>query len=153
MRLSTEECWNHLRTAERGALSPVNQKKTIDAVPVCFAVVGKVIATPIDTVKPKRTTELGRLSNLEREAVATLLCDHWNRYDWSQLWWVQAHLVHRSAHDVSRSVYDECDAALRGKYAQYRDTEFADIIVFNVKTITGWSGGSGDEGDETDAGG
>jgi hypothetical protein len=139
VRLSTDDCWSYLRGADHGALCTVNEKKEVDAVPACFAVVGKLIVTPIDTVKPKHTTELGRLSNLERDASATLLCDHWDRHDWSQLWWVRAHLVWRSAHDVSNAVLEECDGALRGKYAQYRDTEFADVIVFNVKSLVGWS--------------
>jgi PPOX class probable F420-dependent enzyme len=129
-----------VRATDHGALCTQNVKGTVDAVPVCFVVVDKVVATPIDTIKPKRTTELARLRNLAHDASATLLCDHWDRDDWSQLWWVRAHLVRRSAHDVSNAMREECDAALRGKYAQYRDTEFADIIVFNVMSIIGWSG-------------
>ena len=129
-----------MRAADHGLLCTLNEKGTVDAVPVCFAVVGKVVATPIDTVKPKRTTELGRLHNLAHDASATLLCDHWDRYDWSRLWWVRAHVARRSAHDVSNAMREECDAALRGKYAQYRHTEFSDIIVFNVKSMVGWSG-------------
>jgi PPOX class probable F420-dependent enzyme len=151
MRLSTDDCWSTLRAAEHGVLCTVNEKKTVDAVPVCFAVVGKVIATPIDTVKPKRTTELGRLSNLERDTSATLLCDHWDRADWSQLWWVRAHLTRRSAHDVSNALLEECDAALRGKYDQYRDSEFANVIVFNVKTMVGWSGAAGESTGEAES--
>jgi PPOX class probable F420-dependent enzyme len=139
VRLSTDDCWNFLRAADHGALCTVNEKGTVDAVPVCFAAVGKLIATPVDTVKPKRTTELGRLINLERDASATLLCDRWDRDDWSRLWWVRAHLVKRSAHDVSSAVLEECDAALKGKYAQYRDAEFADVIVFTVKSMVGWT--------------
>jgi PPOX class probable F420-dependent enzyme len=139
MRLSTDECWSSLRAADHGVLCTINEKSTVDAVPVCFAVVSKVIATPVDRVKPKETTELGRLKNLERDASASLLCDHWDRDDWSQLWWVRAQLVRRSPHDVSPSLLEECDAALRGKYHQYRDADFADVIVLNVKSLTGWS--------------
>jgi PPOX class probable F420-dependent enzyme len=139
MRLSTDECWSSLRAADHGVLCTINEKSTVDAVPVCFAVVSKVIATPVDRVKPKETTELGRLKNLERDASASLLCDHWDRDDWSQLWWVRAQLVRRSPHDVSPSLLEECDAALRGKYHQYRDADFADVVVLNVKSLTGWS--------------
>jgi PPOX class probable F420-dependent enzyme len=139
MRLSTDECWSNLRAADHGVLCTINEKSTVDAVPVCFAVVSKVIATPVDRVKPKETTELGRLKNLERDASASLLCDHWDRDDWSQLWWVRAQLVRRSPHDVSPSLLEECDAALRGKYHQYRDADFADVVVLNVKSLTGWS--------------
>ena len=112
--------------------------------PVCFAVVGKLIATPIDRVKPKDTFELGRLKNLDKESRATLLCDHWKRHDWSELWWVRAHLVRRSGHDVSEKVRSDCEAALREKYEQYRGTDFDEVIVFEVKTLVGWS--AADEG-------
>jgi PPOX class probable F420-dependent enzyme len=143
MRLSTDQCWSYLRAADHGALCTINEKSTVDAVPVCFAIVSKVIATPVDRVKPKETTELGRLKNLERDASASLLCDHWDRDDWSALWWVRAQLLRRSPHDVSPSLLEECDAALRGKYHQYRDADFADVIVFNVKSLTGWSAAGG----------
>jgi PPOX class probable F420-dependent enzyme len=120
-------------------LSTANARGTIDAVPVCFAVSGKLIATPIDRVKPKDTFELGRLKNLDKESRATLLCDHWKRHDWSELWWVRAHLVRRSGHDVSEKVRSDCEEALREKYEQYRGTDFDEVIVFEVKTLVGWS--------------
>ena len=146
MRLSTEDCWSYLRAAEHGVLCTINEKKAVDAVPVCFAVVGKMVATPIDTVKPKRTAELGRLANLDRDASATLLGDHWDRHDWSQLWWVRAQLVRRSAHDVSNAVLEECDTVLKAKYPQYRDTSFSDMVVFNVTSLIGWSAAERSEG-------
>jgi hypothetical protein len=115
-------------------------KTTIDAVPVCFAVVSDLIATPVDRVKPKRTSELGRLRNLDHDPAATLLCEHWDRHDWTGLWWVRASLLRLSSPDVSSSTIAECDAALRGKYTQYRDTDFATILVFKVQSLIGWSG-------------
>jgi hypothetical protein len=127
-----------LRAADHGVLCTSNSK-TIDAVPVCFAVVSELIASPIDRVKPKRTTELARLRNLDRDPSATLLCEHWDRHDWTRLWWVRAHLVRRSAPDVRSSVLAACDTALRGKYVQYRDTDFADILVFDVTSLVGWT--------------
>ena len=139
MRLGNDACWEHLRGAGHGVLSTTNAKGTIDAVPVCFAVSGKLIATPIDRVKPKDTFELGRLKNLDKESRATLLCDHWKRHDWSELWWVRAHLVRRSGHDVSEKVRADCEAALREKYEQYRGTDFDEVIVFQVKTLVGWA--------------
>jgi hypothetical protein len=114
-------------------------RQAIDAVPVCFVVVGKVIASPIDLVKAKDTTELGRLKNLDRDATATLLCEQWVRHDWSRLWWVRAQLVRRSGHDLTATLRDECEDALRHKYFQYRGTEFADLLVFNVKAVAGWA--------------
>jgi hypothetical protein len=108
-------------------------------VPVCFVVVGKVIASPIDTVKAKETTELGRLKNLESDATATLLCEQWVRHDWSQLWWVKAQLTRRSGHDISAKMHEGCEEELRRKYFQYRGTGFADLLIFNVKSVSGWA--------------
>ncbi len=126
--------------AERGVLCTTNARGEIDAVPVCFAVVGPHVATPVDRVKPKGTTALGRVENLERDAAATLLCDHWDGDDWSRLWWVRARLVRRSAHDVGAPLRSDCEDALRAKYAQYRDEDFADVLVFDVTQTRGWSG-------------
>ncbi len=104
MRLTNDDCWRLLGAADHGVLCTAGAQERIDAVPVCFAVVLRSIVTPIDRVKPKETTELGRLKNLQRNANATLLCDHWDLSEWSRLWWVRAHLVHRSGHDVERDV-------------------------------------------------
>jgi PPOX class probable F420-dependent enzyme len=141
VQLTTEQCWQRLRASEHGVLCTSNAKGTIDAVPVCFAAMGEVIASPIDQVKAKTTTELGRIRNLERDPSATLLCERWDSHDWSQLWWVRVGLVRRSGHDVSIKLVDQCARALREKYSQYRDTEFAEVILFDVQRLTGWSAG------------
>lgn len=120
-------------------LCTTGARGTIDAVPVCFVVLAEVVASPVDLVKPKDTTELGRLKNLDRDASATLLCEHWSRHDWSRLWWVRAHLVRRSGHDVKTTFLAECEAALRERYYQYRGVEFADVLVFDVKSLIGWT--------------
>jgi PPOX class probable F420-dependent enzyme len=157
VRLTNDVCWEHLRGAGHAILATTNAKGTIDAVPVCFAVSGKLIATPIDRVKPKDTNELGRLKNLDKENRATLICDHWKRHDWSELWWVRAHVVRRSGHDVGDKVREACEEALREKYEQYRGQEFDEVIVFEVKTLVGWaatdeaSGGAAEDGEETES--
>ena len=139
MRLTPDECWSCLRSAEHGVLCTTNARGAIDAVPVCFAVVSELIVTPIDQVKQKETTELGRLRNLDRDPTATLLCDHWSMDDWSQLWWVRARLVRRSDHQVGDELLRECEGALRRKYAQYRGAEFAQLVVLDVRKFVGWS--------------
>jgi hypothetical protein len=120
--------------AEHGILCTTNAAGGIDAVPTCLAVVGARIATPIDTVKPKETAELGRRANLERDPGGTLLCENWDPDDWSRLWWVRARLVLLSVPDV-----DEYEAALRAKYMQYRTVDFAAVLVFDVLDVVGWS--------------
>jgi hypothetical protein len=125
--------------ADHGVLCTSGALGAIDTVPVCFAVVGKVIASPVDLVKPKDTTELGRVKNLDRHAKATLLCERWSRHDWSRLWWVRAGLVRRPDHDVKGSLLEECAAALRERYYQYRGADFAGLLVFDVTSLTGWA--------------
>jgi hypothetical protein len=136
MRLSLAQCWTFLTAAERGVLSTMNQQDTIDAVPVCFAVVGETVVSPVDRIKPKETVELARVWNARHTGRATLLCDHWDPDDWSRLWWVRAHLVLRP--DAATEL-GPLEDALRRKYGQYADAAFAHLLVFDVERLLGWS--------------
>ena len=138
MRMTSDDNWRRLRSADHGILCTSNRQQRIDAVPVCFSVVCGTVVTPVDRVKAKETTELGRLRNLDHDAAATLLCEHWDPDDWSRLWWVRAHLVRRPDHDVSSGQREECESALRQKYRQYGGTEFAQVVYLDVKTLVGW---------------
>jgi len=138
--LTLEQSWDLLRGAERAVLCTTNARGAIDAVPVCFAVVGTRVATPVERVKPKRTTALARRRNLERAAAATLLTDHWDAKDWARLWWVRARLLWRAPSEVGAEFHESCQAALRAKYSQYEGAQFVDVLVFDVTEIVGWSG-------------
>ena len=137
MRLSLEACWEHLGEADHGVLSTFAPQH-IDAVPVCFVVVDDAIASPVDRVKAKETTELGRLQNLDRTPLATLLCEKWVADDWSQLWWVRARLHRLGEEQTSSAFRRECESALRDKYPQYRKAEFSGLLVFDVTSLSGW---------------
>jgi PPOX class probable F420-dependent enzyme len=139
MRLAHDDCWSRLRSAEHGILCTLGPEDTIDAVPICYAVVSERIVTAIDRIKPKASTELGRLRNLDRNPKATLLCDEWNGSDWSQLWWVRARLTRRVGGDNLESSFDAYERALREKYVQYRDAEFVELVVFDVASLIGWA--------------
>ena len=54
-----------------------------DLVPACFAIDEDRLAIPIDSVKPKGSTALGRIRNLERDPRASLLVEHWDPADWT----------------------------------------------------------------------
>jgi PPOX class probable F420-dependent enzyme len=87
-------------------------------VPICFALVDGWLASAVDH-KPKRTGQLRRLDDMEREGSATVLVDHYEE-DWSQLWWVRIRgraVVHRDRDDEAVAVL----AALAAKYSQYRE--------------------------------
>ena len=136
MRLSLAQCWTLLASAERGVLSTRNQRDTIDAVPVCFAVVGETVVSPVDQIKAKETVDLARVWNARHTGTATLLCDHWDADDWSRLWWVRAHLVLREDQTTDVARFED---ALRQKYHQYRGAEFAHVLVFDVDRLLGWT--------------
>lgn len=147
MRLSAEQCWKRVRETDHGVLCTTNASGAIDAVPVCFALVGTRLVSPIDTVKPKATTALGRRTNLDRDPRGTLLCECWDRDDWSRLWWVRARLALVPDHEVDERLRAESEAALRARYSQYTPADFVALLVFDVAGMIGWSASDSQPGD------
>jgi PPOX class probable F420-dependent enzyme len=128
----------------RFASSPVARLATVRAdgrphiVPVVFVLVENTIFTAVDA-KPKRTTRLQRLANIELEPRCSLLVDHYED-DWSQLWWVRA--------DGEAAVVEPAEAgkgllALVARHNQYRDTApSGPLLSIRVLSWSGWSASS-----------
>ncbi|MGC0366700.1 PPOX class probable F420-dependent enzyme [Rhodococcus sp. 27YEA15] len=87
-------------------------------VPLVFAVSGAVLYSCVDH-KPKTTTALRRLRNIEETGRVSLLVDHYDD-DWSQLWWVRvdgdAEVLAPGTPEAELAV-----DALATKYHQYVD--------------------------------
>jgi hypothetical protein len=66
-----------------------------------------------------------------------LLVDKWDDVDWSQLWWVRAHLEWQGESQSSRAA--TLSSLLAQRYPQYSDEPFERILVFRIAAITGWS--------------
>ena len=132
----TSDLRRRLESADHGVLSTLHPERGVDAVPVCFVVDGDLVGIPIDSVKAKRSTNLGRLSNLERDPRATLLVERWDRDDWSQLWWVRASLTLREA-DPTR--HDRFLGLLEHKYPQYTEGTIEALILLTIVEVVGWS--------------
>jgi PPOX class probable F420-dependent enzyme len=107
-------------------------------VPICFALDGEQIVAAVDH-KPKTTTALARLADIERTGRATLLVDRYDDTDWSGLWWVRITgpaLVHapddpRTAAALSRLVE---------KYPQYRQSPpVGPTYSIAIEHLTWWS--------------
>jgi PPOX class probable F420-dependent enzyme len=137
VHLEHEEALRRVSAADHATLATVNRTGSADLVPVCFAIVDGRVAIPIDTVKPKDSTALGRVDNLERDPRATLLAEHWDAEDWSRLWWVRLSLRRRAPE--GDPTLDELVAALRGRYRQYGDATFVEVLVFDIERVSGWS--------------
>jgi PPOX class probable F420-dependent enzyme len=123
---------------ERFAGAPVARLATVTpdgrphVVPIVFAVDGDVIYTAVDG-KPKSSTRLQRLANIEANPRVSILVDHYAD-DWSQLWWVRA--------DGVATVRAECERGLellRSKYAQYEQVSLdGPVITVAVEKWTSW---------------
>lgn len=107
-------------------------------VPVTFAVSGDVVVIAVDH-KPKATTNLRRLRNIEANPAVCLLVDEYTE-QWSQLWWARADghaTIRRSPADPERATAVRllCD-----KYPQYaaRPPE-GPVIHIDVHTWSGWA--------------
>ena len=139
MRLTDDQAQTRLATHDHGILCTVHAERGVDAVPVVYAVDDAgFVGVPVDLVKPKASSRLQRERNLEGDPRATLLVEHWNRDDWSRLWWVRAELRWEAEPDAAQ-VSDLADR-LAGRFPQYRDQPFARVLVLRIAGVTGWTG-------------
>jgi hypothetical protein len=142
MIIDRHHCESLLMEADHGILGTVHARRGVDAVPVCFAVGHATVAVPIDTVKSKHSTDLQRVTNLDVDSRAVLLCEHWDPLDWSQLWWVRAFMARVELDANPRARLED---QLVEKYPQYRDRPFAGLLTFRITELDGWSGRSGSD--------
>jgi PPOX class probable F420-dependent enzyme len=103
-------------------------------VPIVFALAGDTIYHAVDH-KPKRTTALKRLANLEADPRAAVLADAYDE-DWERLWWVRADGTAR----ILEPGHAEAIALLAARYPQYRERPpEGPVIAVDVTRWTGWS--------------
>jgi hypothetical protein len=142
MRLAEDEARARLARHDHGILCTVHAERGVDAVPVAFAVDEEgYVGVPVDRVKPKVSTRLQRERNLQADPRATLLVEHWDRGDWSRLWWVRAELRWEGDADANRAAV--LAAGLAERYPQYRDEPFHRVLVLRIVGVVGWAAGTG----------
>ena len=122
--------------------APVARLATVDAagrprvVPCCFALDGDVAYSAVDH-KPKRTSRLARLSDIEANPAVSLVVDHYED-DWSALWWVRLDGRARVVEDGPE--WERGVALLVAKYLQYRERPPAGpVIAITVERVRAWS--------------
>ena len=135
MHLDSDEAMRRAIAADHGVLATLNKVHGASLVPACYTIDGDRLAIPIDAVKPKGSTALGRVRNLERDPRAALLVERWDATDWSRLWWVQLLLVRTQEQPERVAVLER---GLRERYPQYRDSAFVDVLTFRIEKIGGW---------------
>jgi PPOX class probable F420-dependent enzyme len=96
---------------------------------------GRDVLVPVDTIKPKRTTELQRVRNLGADPRCTLLVEHYSD-DWAELWWVR---VSGSATQCPSDDFDEASALLADRHPQYgAPGSITTVMVLTPTALIGW---------------
>ena len=143
MNLSSEQSHDRVAANEHGVLATLHAARGADLVPVVYTVVDGHVGVPVDLVKPKASTRLQRERNLAADPRATLLIEHWDRDDWSALWWVRTRLHWLGAGMTESAAASELAERMADRLAerhtQDRDFPFVRVLVFRIEGMTGWS--------------
>jgi PPOX class probable F420-dependent enzyme len=136
VKLSESEARERLNAARVATLATIGDDGTPHLVPITFAVEVDLIYTTVDR-KPKSTSNLRRLRNIEQNPRISLLANHYSD-DWQELWWVRIDgraNVTAQAEEVKRPI-----DLLVERYEQY-GARRADgpLITIRADRWTGWS--------------
>jgi PPOX class probable F420-dependent enzyme len=134
--MDRERMRRRVQNARVGRLATAGSDAQPHAVPVCFVLVGNVAYSAVDQ-KPKRSTRLRRIANIEATGRACLLVDAYSE-DWSTLWWVRLDGRARVVDDPAES--GRALAALTEKYPQYAAAPPpGPVLALDIERWAGWS--------------
>jgi PPOX class probable F420-dependent enzyme len=135
MELSESEARERLAAARVARLATVGAEGQPHVVPITFAADGNRIFTAVDH-KPKTTSNLRRLRNIQENPTVALLVDHYAE-DWDELWWVRVDGAAYILGDEERA-----RDLLVQKYQQYRQRPpDGPVIVIETERWIGWTWG------------
>jgi len=130
-----------LREARVARLATADAGGQPHVVPVCFAVDGETIYTPLDE-KPKRVAprRLRRVRNIEANPRIALIVDHYEE-DWRRLRFALVTGTARIIEDGPE--HARAIALLREKYPQYRAMRLEDrpVLVISPHKVVTWAAG------------
>ena len=125
-----------VRAARVAHLATADARGQPLVIPICFVYDGKEFFSPIDE-KPKRTTRLKRLRNLQENPKLSLVIDRYNE-DWRRLAYV---LITGEGKVLFRgNKHRRAVRLLRRKYSQYRDMviQVRPLIVVIPRKVKIW---------------
>jgi PPOX class probable F420-dependent enzyme len=134
--MDADEMRRRIDGAQVARLATVGRDGRPHIVPITFAMNDATIYFAID-FKPKKTTDLQRLRNIEANPSVSVLVDHYEA-DWTKLWWVR---VDGSARIViDGALFENGIARLTQRYAPYRSARpVGPVVAIAVERMTGWS--------------
>jgi PPOX class probable F420-dependent enzyme len=134
--VNTAEAVEFLASSRVARLATVRPDGRPHVVPITFAVTGDTIVTMVDQ-KPKTTTRLQRLANIEAHPSVSVLVDEWSE-DWDRLRWVRVDgsaVIHQEG-----ETWQEAQDALVAKYPQYRDHPPGGVaIAISIEHVSRWA--------------
>src|SRR6266851_7798094 len=134
--MDTDEMRRRIATMNVARLATVSRDGRPHIVPITFAATDEALYFAVDR-KPKKTTDLQRLRNIEANPAVSVLFDHYEA-DWTKLWWVR---VDGSARIViDGALFENGIALLTQRYAPYRSARsVGPVVAIAVERMTGWS--------------
>jgi PPOX class probable F420-dependent enzyme len=129
-----------LASAPVARLATTSTAGAVHLVPICFAIVGDHLVSAVDH-KPKRTTHLQRLVDIDATGTASVLVDRYDD-DWSQLWWIR--ISGPALVEPAGSKRDgAARAALVAKYPQYTSRPPTGAVYgVRLSAVTAWRAAS-----------
>jgi PPOX class probable F420-dependent enzyme len=135
LHVERDEMARRVAAARVARLATIDPGNRLHLVPLSFALDGDTLYSAVD-YKPKRSTRLQRLRNIEANPMAAVLVDHYDE-DWTTLWWVRMRGRARIAEGAER---ERALDLLIEKYEQYgREPPTGAVIAIDVDEWRGWS--------------
>jgi PPOX class probable F420-dependent enzyme len=133
--VTAQEARRRFASAAVARLATAGADRQPHLVPIVFAVAGETIYSVVDA-KPKRSTELRRLRNVESNPLVSVLVDHYDEADWDALWWVRAdgraRVLSLEEPEAARAV-----ELLARRYPQQRPQ--GPVLAIDVQRWSGWA--------------
>ncbi|HEV7898285.1 MAG TPA: TIGR03668 family PPOX class F420-dependent oxidoreductase [Planosporangium sp.] len=143
--MTNEEARRRFAEARVARLATADADARPHVVPMVFALAadagsgeaGYRIYSAVDA-KPKRSTSLRRLANIQANPRVAVLVDHYSD-DWDTLWWVRADGTGRVL-DAAEPEGRDAIALLATRYPQYRENPpRGPVVAIDVARWSSWS--------------
>ena len=120
-----------IRSARVARLATADRKGRPHAVPICFALDGKALYSPIDE-KPKKSSplKLKRIKNIRANSDVAVVIDHYDE-NWKKLAYVL--ITGRATILLGGQKHKRAVLLLRRKYPQYRRMAIQDRPMIRIR--------------------